>query len=318
MHLEPHNDRPIPGLRAWFFRSRAAGYSFVEMLVALALVAVVLVAAVLAFQAIGTFSERRSGFETITFSSNGVMTNFYGTNTNSITTWSAPTYGHLARVELLRDKFYEDQQKSMAVYCLPRVGRSSFRVTSIPVPTNSSYAIGTYDYRNLSTPEAFRVFLADRLPSESSAFEANAFSTNGVGGRNLSVVMLRKSTSRTNLNVQCIYEVDFVRADSPGGIYSSVRRYEGTVLTDYYDVFYPDLPAAAVNSDYFFVAANFERSVRPSTSASVANVAAAQPFSFVWWPDPASARLPTSAGSYSNAMRNQTSLLFVTPMFPSL
>jgi hypothetical protein len=319
MNLEPRDDKPARGIATWRSQSRTAGFSFAELLVAISIAAFVLVIAVMAFQAIGLFSLGRSSLQTITFSDSGVMTNFYNTAGTKVSTWSTPTYGHLARVEELRDKYYEDVQKSIAVYCLPRVGRSSLRTNALTIP--ASYAIGTFDFRRLSTPELFRQFLADSLPSAGAGFSTNAYAieSGAVRGRNLSVLMLRKSSSRTSLNLHCMYEVDFVRPSSPGGIYASVRRYEGAVLTDYYDVFYPDVSdTTALNSDYFYVAAAFERSVRPSSSSSVANVASRQPFYFVWFPDPASPTLPSSSGSYTNGMIDQTSLLFVTPMFPSL
>lgn len=323
MSLVARNDRSFPGLKTCLPRAGAAGFSFAEMLVAISLAAIVLMVAVLAFQAIGTFNSQRSDFVTVTLPA-GVMNNFYGGAGDVISTWAAPSYGHLARVEQMRDKYYEDVQKSVAVYALPRAGRSTLRVTSLPI--GSSYAIGSFDFRRLSTPEAFRGFLNDSLPLPAAAFEANAFAggtgQNGaVRARNLSVLMLRKSASRTNLNLHCTYEVDFVPAVSPGGIYASVRRYQGTNCTDFYDVFYPDRSdITPVNSDYFYVAANFERSVRAANTSSVTNVAGGQPFYFVWWPDPASPALPNPTGStvYSNAMRDQTSLLFVTPMFPAL
>jgi Tfp pilus assembly protein PilE len=323
MKLAPRDDRPVRGLlEAWISRSRAAGFTFAEMLVAVSIAAFILVAAVMAFQAVGEFQSRRSNLETITFADPSVMTNFYGTNTTTIAAWSAPSYGYLARVEQLRDLYYEDVQKSIAVYCLPRTGRSPLRTSSLAIP--AAYAVGSFDFRRLSTPEAFRLFLAASVPATASVFSTNAYTVeNGAArGCNLSVLMLRKSASRTNLNLHCTYEIDFVRPDSPGGIYASVRRYQGSALTHFYDTFYPDIGNTALNSDFFYVAACFNR-IGASTTGSVtnssgSNIAASQPFYFVWFPDPASPTLPASSSSYSNAMSDQTSLMFVTPMFPSL
>ena len=318
MKLAPHDDRPVSGLETWMSRSRAAGFTFAEMLVAVAIAAIVLVAAVMGFQAIGQFQSRRSNLETLTFADNTVMTNFYGTNSTTVSTWSTPTYGYLAKVEQIRDKYYEDLQKSIAVYCLPRAGRSSLRTNALPI--GSAYAIGTFDFRRLSTPEAFRQFLTNSVTT-AGAFTADAYSAEVGSARacNLSVLMLRKSASRTSLNLHCIYEIDFVRPSSPGGVYAAVRRYEGSVLTDFYDVFYPDLSdTTALNSDYFYVSAVFGRSALASTNGFAGNIASEQPFYFVWFPDPASPTLPASSSSYMNSMSDQTSLLMVTPMFPSL
>jgi len=319
MKLEPLDDEPGDGVGAWNLGSRTAGFSFPELLVAISVAAIVLIVAVMAFQAIGVFTLGRSNYQTITFANNSVMTNFYGANTTTISTWSAPTYGHLARVEQLREKYYEDVQKSIAIYCLPRTNRSTFRTNTLTI--GAANAIGTFDYRQLSTPDSFRQFLTNTVATAATDFYTAAY-TNGNGAAracNLTVFMLRKSASRTNLNVHCTYEVDFVRPSSPGGIYASVRRYEGAALTDYYDTFYPDVSdTTTVNSDYFYVAAAFERVARPASTGFVTNVAREQPFYFVWFPDPSVSILPASSGSYSNAMGDQTSLLFVTPMFPAL
>lgn len=306
-----------------FFRSRrasAGGFTFVEMLVAAAVGALVLAAVVLAFQTIGNFNSRQSsGYQTITFPSATVISNFYGVSTNVISTWTAPSAGYLARAEILREKFIEDTQKAVAVYCLPRVGQSSVRPQSLSA-TESGYAVGSFDFRRLGTSEEFRQYLASVLPSSAGTFATNAFAGNGASaGRNLSIMVLTKSASRTNLYVRSIYEVDFIRPASPAGVYASVRRYQGTVCTDYYDVFYPDADnGTQVNSTNFYVAASFERSVRPVSSSSVTNIAAAQPFYFVWWPDAAATTLPGPGVGYTNTMADQTSFFMVVPMFPAL
>ncbi len=297
----------------------APGFTFVEVLVAVAIGAAVLVVAVLAFQAVGNFDSRQSSsYETITFPSTTVLSNFYGVATNAVATWSAPSAGHLARAEILREKFLEDTQKAVAVYCLPRVGQSSVRPQSLPA--TGSYAVGSFDFRRLGTSEDFRQYLTDVYPSSAGTFATNAFSANGASsGRNLSIMVLRKSPSRTNLNVHSIYEVDFVRPASPDGVYASVRRYEGAVCTDYYDVFYPDLyDGTAVNSTNFYVAASFERTNRPVSTSSVTNLAQGQPFYFVWWPDAAATTLPGTGVGYTNTMADQTSFFMVVPMFPAL
>src|SRR5262245_6736329 len=114
MNLAPRDDVPARGVGTWHSRSRTAGFSFPEMLLAGALAAVVLVAAVLAFRAIGYFNSRRTNLETITFADTSTLNSFYGSASTTISTWSAPTYGHLPKVEQMRDKYVEDIQKATA------------------------------------------------------------------------------------------------------------------------------------------------------------------------------------------------------------
>jgi hypothetical protein len=316
MNSAPQDDELQACAVTWRSRSRAAGFTFAELLIVVSIAAAVLIAGVIALQALGQFNLQRSSYEPITLTTS-VMTNFYGAGASNVSTWSAPMYGHLARVETLRDQYYEDLQKSVAVYCLPRTNRSNLRTSTLPI--NSAYAVGTFDFRRLSTPELFRQFLTNSVTSTASTFTVNAYTAESGSARacNLSVLMLSKP-SRANLNLYCQYEIDFVRPTSPSGVYASVRRYEGSTVTHYYDVFYPDVTgSAAQNWDYFYVAACFNRAGAP-TNGSAANVADGQPFYFVWFPDPATRRLPAASIGYMNAMRDQTSLLFVTPMFPSL
>lgn len=320
MRWVPHDESPLRRSIVRPVRTgREGGFSFPEILVAAALGALVLVVAAIAFQAVGAFTSRQSsGYGTITFANTSTLNGFYGTASTTIATWSAPSSGYLARAEMLREKFIEDTQKAVAVYCLPRVGQSTVRPTSLPLNVGS-YTVGSFDFRRLGTSEDFRDFLEVSLPAAVGTFETNAFSVNGASsGRNLSIMILRKSAARTELTVQAVYEIDFVRPASPGGVYASVRRYQGTVCTDYYDVFYPDLPDTTVSSSSFFVAASFERAGRPASTYFADDVAGGQPFYFVWWPDAAATTLPEAHSSYINAMGDQTSFFMVVPMFPAL
>lgn len=291
-------------------------FSFVELLVAVALGALVLAAAVLCFQAIATYRQRPAMYDQVTIGA-AVMTNFYGTNTASVRTWFAPNFGRSANAESMRDSFLEDVQHAIAVYCLPRTGRSAVRPTAVSL--TGTYAIGTYDARRIDNSEQFRQLLAANVSGASGVFEANAFSSSGAArGRNLSIMVIDRSDDPAQLSVRAVYEVDFVRSTgTPAGTYASVRRYRGTTLTQYYDVFYPDLPdGTTVSASDFFVAASFERSGR-TTGDSPLRLAANQPFYFVWWPDPASSLLPVGT-DFTNAMAGQTSYFLVVPMFPAL
>ncbi len=332
MNPQPNNDlrcrcatpinRKSPGF------GRGGGFTFVELLVAISVGAAVLAAAVLCFQAIGASRGRAGTYESVQVGSISIA-NFYYLNTNALTVWFAPNYGRMAQAEAIKDQFIKDSQRTMAVYCLPRVGPSSIRPSSISL--SGTYAATNFDLRRLDTGEAFRQFLASTVTASGSVFTSNAFATEGaVRGQNLSVFMVSSGVSGNSaaLFIDAVYELDFVRVtNSPSGTFASVRRYAGTnrvAPSDFYDIFYPDYwngtDTTLVDNSRFYVAANFERSDRSTgTTVSSNRVAVNQPFYFVWWPDPASVTLPTgSSTNYKAMMRDQTSYLMVVPMFPAL
>ena len=147
------------------------------------------------------------------------------------------------------------------------------------------------------------------------------------------------------LAVRAIWEIDFIAATSTSnsaGIHASVRRYVGNTLSHYYDIVYPkrqDQTSSefAANLPSFgppFI--HFERSVRRTatlTSDDNYRRAGAEPFYFVWWPDPAAPSLDNpEAASPVDAAGNaigssdwrraytrhygQTGYFFVIPQFP--
>lgn len=291
-------------------------FTFVELLMAIAIAAAVVATAVIAYQAMAQSGSRLGTYGSVELP-DGVLDNFYGQDSAYVETYFAPNYGRIAMAEGLRDSLYDDLSHANAVFCLVREGLSTIRPTEIPIAA-------TYDARRLDTPEAFRVFLAAAIPESADVFS----SYRGAGDeRNLSIFILMPSEDPEVLTVRAVYESDFVESSNPAGTYASVRRYQGDVCTDYYDVFYP---AAAQTTDFFPVVAHFERQARMATvegANDLLKLAANRPFYFVWWPDPSvpalesteAASLPSAdpRNAYSE-MTGRTSLFMVVPMFPAL
>lgn len=271
-----------------------AGFTYVELVVALSISAIVLTAAVMSYGTITGMSVVSIRNEIIRLPS-AAQFNFYSLTNNNISVPRAPNYGTLAQAEALRERLYRDVSSAAAVFLLGRDGLNTER--------SQSNAI-SIDMRTNMTPAAFRALLPN-----SAEFSATA--TNVIQTTNSSLYVLNASTTNSQLSIRCIYETDFVPITSPPGIYASVRRYDGNTLTDYYHVFYPQTNNTFRPLGYVFN--------QVSTNVTVQN-----PFSLVWWPDPSVPRLPVSAGSGSSArtgytnMANHTSFFFALPMFPPL
>ncbi len=285
---------------------------------ALAIAAGIISTAVVAYQAATQASNRSRSFGTVELSED-VLFDFYGLSGYYVETYFAPSYGRVAQAEVLRDAFYEDIAYASAVYCLGRSqpATSAQRPSVIPIEPN-------YDARRLDTPEAFRLFLAEAVPATDVVFSAYRGAS---ASPNLSIYILMPSDSSSELWVRATYEVDFVTSVSPAGTYASVRRYQGTTCTDYYDIFYP---AATGTVAFRPLVANFERRARQVNvegSADLLKLAANRPFYFIWWPDPAMPELQSlSVDAYDAAdprsayaaMIGRTSFFLVAPMFPAL
>jgi prepilin-type N-terminal cleavage/methylation domain-containing protein len=299
-----------------------AGFTFVEFLMALAIGAGVITVAAISYGTIINSVGRSASYDTVTLSA-GVLNAFYGDDEYSVTAtdtgaYFAPSYGRAAKAEILRDSLYEDVSQASAVFCLSRTAQtdSSTRLTSIPINP-------TYDARRLDTPNAFLTHLEAAVPATAGTFS----SYRGTApAQNLSIYILEPSQDTTELAVIATYEVDFVEATSPAGTYASVRRYQGTICTDFYDVFYP---VSAGTVDFLPVAASFERAARLATvegNDDLMKVAGNLPFFMVWWPDPAAESLKevtaetfgSGPRSAYGAMTGRTSLFMVLPMFPAL
>jgi len=290
----------------------------VELLVAVAVAAAVLTAAVLCYSALTNYRPA-SSYGAVQLPA-GTMENFYPGETGPyVDTYFAPNYGRCALAEQLRETFYEDLDHANAVFCLERSGLSTIRPQSIPIDP-------TYDARRLDTPEAFRAFLGAALPASASVFSAYR---GAATAQNLSIFVLMPSGSSSELSVRAIYEMDFVPTTNPAGTYASVRRYQGDVCTDFYDVFYPASSGATIPFEP--VAVHFERQARLATvegsSTDLFKVAANRPFYFVWWPDPSMPALEAAeSNTYPSSdprsayatMVGRTSFFMVVPVFPAL
>jgi len=272
-----------------------AGFTYVELVVALSISAIVLTAAVMAYGTITRMSVVSIRNEVIRLPSAAQLNNFYSLTNSDLSVPRAPNYGTLAQAEALKERLYQDVSSAAAVFLLGRDGLNTVRSQSNAV---------SGDVRTNMTPAGFRALLPN-------AADFSATATNVIQTTNSSLYILNASTSTNQLSIRCIYETDFVSITSPPGIYASVRRYDGSALTDYYHVFYPQTNNTFRPLGYVFNRAS-------------ANVTVQSPFSLVWWPDPSVSRLPNTLGTGSSArtgytnMASHTSFFFVLPMFPPL
>jgi len=292
---------------------RRSAFTFVELVVAMCIGAAVIMVAVLAYGAISRNGPSRR-------QSNVSLTNaaaFYGTASNLIAVSEAPSYAAAAMAESMRERLLSDIASASAVCCLGRnkPNPSGLRVTNITLPTN-------FDVSGMVTPENFRTNLIEPLQNAYVAY--SGATTNST---NLSIYILGYSGTTNNVLVKAIYETDLVSlTNNPPGVYASVRRYVGPVMTDYYHVFYPGQA-----NNFSPLAAYFDQaSLGSSGTASIDRYrqAAGRPFYFVWWPDPARKNLASSYGPESltnsnprwdySGMDGATSFFFVIPAFPPL
>ena len=294
-------------------RSAGAGFTFVELIVAMCIGASVIVVAVLAYGAISRNGPSRR-------QSNVTLTNavaFYGTTNSLIAVSEAPSFAAAAMAESMRERLLSDIASASAVCCLGRnkPNPTGLRVTNLTLSTN-------FDERGMVTPENFRTNLIEPLQNVYVAY--SGATTNST---NLSIYILGYSGNSTNVNVKAIYETDLVSlTNNPPGVYASVRRYVGPMLTDYYHVFYPGQA-----NNFSPLAAYFDQtSLGSSGTPSIDRYrqAAGRPFYFVWWPDPARKNLASSYGPESltnsnprwdySGMDGASSFFFVIPAFPPL
>lgn len=298
-------------------QGRQEGFTLVELLLALGLGAAVLVVGVMTFQNLTAGASSTGTYLRVTLDT-AVVQNFYGLNQAAIDVWVAPNYGRKAHADLLRDQFWRDIERANAVFCLGRAAGvlNASHPETIALPAN-------FQGQSLDLPEAFRQMLAVSLPASASTFTAYR----GASPQpNASIFVLEPSDSASELAVRAVYDIDQVSTSSPAGTYVSVRRYQGSVLTDFYDVFYP----AGAGEAFEPLVVAFERAARlakaEGTEIDRLKVAGGHPFYFIWWPDPAMPQLEAPAGSFASTdprasypgMGGRTSLFFTVPMFPAL
>ncbi len=300
----------------------ARGFSLVEVMVASVISASVLTAAAMVFSAIGQNQRRLSTFGAIKIGS-PAATNYYDLSGTTIDSYDAPNYGRAATADLLRERFWEDISHASAVYCLGRHGLNTVRPVFIPGPA---------DGRTLDSPEAFRLHLASVVSQSASVYQNWRGSSSDYD--NGSIYILQPSGFANFLAVRAIYDIDVQATSSPPGTYVSVKRYSVNVLTDYYDIFFPD-GADGVAFKPLFVF--HERRARLKHDEGIYDhykTAADMPFYNIWWPDPAAPSLGPSgvlpSSSYSSipngaanplpsyaTQAGRTSYYFTVPLFPS-
>jgi len=310
----------FPRIDGW---RRRRAFTLVEFLLALAIGAGVIAAAAIAYGTITKSMGRTASYDKVKLTA-GVLNAFYGdgefaAGATEVGAYYAPSYGRAAMANVVRDKLYDDVSGATAVFCLSRAEQttSSQRPSSIPINP-------TYDARRLDSPNAFLTHLETAVPATASIFSAYR---GAATAQNLSIFILEPSHDVTALAVRAIYEVDFVAATEPPGIYATVRRYQGGGCSDFYDVFYPTSEGTV---EFKPVVASFERAARLATNEGVNDllkVAGNRPFSMVWWPDPAADTLKvessmtfdsTEPRSAYEAMTGRTSFFMVLPLFPAL
>ncbi|MEM7145503.1 MAG: prepilin-type N-terminal cleavage/methylation domain-containing protein [Verrucomicrobiota bacterium] len=291
---------------------RARGFTLIEILVASALTALTFTAGAMLFQA-ATANGKRGAMLVDLNLGTPLMENFYGLSQNSISAYVAPHSGRGVFAEEMRERFNEDVAGAVAVFCLGRNGMNTVRPTTIPYPATPI---------RMDTPEAFRLHLVSQFPEAATIFSSYRVvpaTTNGT------IFIMGPSALPNELLVRAIYEIDLVPHAGPAGTYASVRRYVGTSLTNYYDIFY-ESGAGALFQPLFV---SFEREARAVVTEGEAidrfKKAKNYPFYFVWWPDPEAMRLEQVATAiYPSSdpreayghMGGRTSYMFTVPLFP--
>jgi len=297
----------------------SSGFTFVELVVALGIGAMVIAVSIMAYGTINSQGTSRRQVN-VNIGINNAFA-FYGWTDPQTAVSEAPSFAATAMANSLREQFLSDISSASAVVCLARnlPNINALRPTNLAIPTN-------IDVRTLVSPDNFRTNLIDPSGAVYTNFNRSTNTVNGATvAMNSTVYMLYSAANSTNITVDAIYEADWVAVtNAPVGVYASVRRYVGTQMTGYYHVFFPDetrnptnRPAAA-----FFTMAN------TATGDSRYRKAENRPFYFVWWPDPSRRDLnstyPTETTNATNArsdfMLNSggTSYFFAVPAFPAL
>lgn len=328
------------------FASKQSGFSSLELVMVLALGAVVLSGVMVTY---GTIMAGRTNInETVEVSlPSGWMTNFYGTGAASIRTVPvAPNYGALARAEKLRDEFHRDVLGATAVFCLYR------KPSQVVNPLRYNWF--PYDAAidgQLDSSRAFYDFLVRKYPTASTVFEvpANPGASNVLPEPHATVFVTGFSSNPAVVGIVATYEIDVIRMATtrPWGFYASVRKYgfdpnnlssQNSVFSNGWEIFYEPSIRGATSASQFagdgfsplFVM--FDRAVKKSVVEDSVlgqdrfKEAAEHPFYFIWWPDPAMPNLeslplsgqPREARRAYNHMGGRTSYMFTTPMFPAL
>jgi hypothetical protein len=330
------------------------GFSAPEALVALAVGAVALGAAAVAYSTVAKVVPRAKNLTTITVPNAASM---YTTGGATRTVPVAPAYGLTARAESMRERFLQDTLGATAIYTLARdnAPTAQYRPALIPYDPITATPIDTSDnFRNY-------LVTAGLVPSTQFATARNFYPANldstlvQPTWNGCSIYILGFSPYEAHLAVTAVYEVDLYQTNTAVGLttYASVRRYSGRVtaftpgnpatfsqtvaLTDYYEFCYEPLDLSGTNSprprNFAPLWVAFERSSRLAFSEGTIidrfKVAKEKPFTFIWWPDPCARDIdlvttsntsipPTDPRHVYNHMGGRTAYMFTVPTFPAL
>tara|TARA_Y100000588_G_scaffold372205_1_gene444493 strand:+ start:388 stop:1347 length:960 start_codon:yes stop_codon:yes gene_type:complete len=304
---------------------RDFGFSLVEVMVASAIAASVLTGAALAFNAIGTNQRKVSTIVSIEIGKSAANSH-YDISGSTVNTYKAPSYGRAARADRLRSRFWDDVSHASAVFCLARDGLNTFRPVYIPLEDG-------VDARSLDSPESFRLHLNKMMSQSSSVYKSWRGSSSFNNG---TVFIMQPSGFDDFLAVRAIYDIDIQSTTKPLGTYASVKRYSWNVLTDYYDVFYPDDGKGVPFQPLFVFHEKRTRLIHKEGTIDHFKTASDMPFYFIWWPDPASQNLgilnaltapsldqisgfeaPNPLPAYAD-MGGRTNYFFTVPLYPSM
>ncbi|MEN3944127.1 hypothetical protein WJU23_22685 [Prosthecobacter sp. SYSU 5D2] len=323
-----------------------SGFSSMELVVVLALSALVMGAMVVSYGTLVRSQPQVATVVDVPLTSDRLSTFFNNNSSDYRDTHVAPSFGSLAEAEKLREQFYHDVLSATAVFCLPR----NEGVDNTWKPAYIPYNAETDD--ELDMPQKFRnhIIRVAGVPLTQYVDFRNPGMGNNSLPPNASIFILSYTGTDSYLRVQAIYDIDVIRFTDPKkamGFHASVKRYadpspvpEGNayslVFSSAYRVFYPPAnplatSAAGFSTDGFtplFV--TFERHTRRAFEEGMPidrfKLAAERPFYFVWWPDPAARHLgaqantaaPTTPQHAYNHMGGRTSFMFTVPMFPAL
>ena len=319
-------------------RNRKQGFTSAELLLVLALGAMVIGGAVVSF---GTLVRNLPRVSSVVEADLGTrLATWYGSGYSGTkkTVTSAPNYGAVALAERLREQFNNDVISATAVYCLGRKSTTS----NTYHPTTITYNPSTDEI--LDTAKAFRIHLENKGLVSGSFFYSDVSGTNSVlTFPNATIFILGYSKVANELVVIATYDIDVVKVIKPDGFYASVRRYVGPPVLNVnepqgYEIFYPPYDynsttwsnSNGTTDGFTPLFVPFERSARTAvtdnTSIDRFKKAAERPFYMIWWPDPGARDLRKQPNSYPstdprNAYNHQggrTSFMFTVPMFPSL
>lgn len=313
-------------------RNHRQGFTSAELLLVLAMGAVIIGAVVVSFGTLVRNQPRVSATVEADLGS-ARLSAYYGLSATKKAVTTAPNYGMAAEAEKLRELFHNDIISATAIYCLARDTQNTFHPTSIAYDPATD-AI-------LDTSRKFREHIQAKAGVPSSAFKD--YRNYSEGSPNASIFVLGYSKMVSQLTVSAIYDIDVVKVSNPNGIYASVKRFTNTSAPQYYDVFYPpsDSRTWTVYSNqgdsrnwtmdsFMPLFVTFERSaltaLAEGTSIDRFKKAAERPFHFIWWPDPAARDLVNQPNSFPttdprkayNHQGGRTAFMFVVPMFPAL